>query len=278
MAIKINNTTVINDSRGLTYITSIDSTTAASIQAGGVGAAATTPTLSGSSSLPTFLNTYTLTVSNFSSYTVPLFFYSVVDNGGTAVGTGNFTTSSVDIPLSHFSGTAPWTVKVLAGDVSKLFSTAATKSVSDVAGITARYWRIGVTPNEGVAEWRLYTGRNQTGTDVNVSSFLGSYAGYSGYPRSSAHDGSQSSMWWSLSGTSGQGSNTLIFDLGSAQTIKSMAFANFGGGPSYALGEFTTAGCTVASSTDNVTYTNRLTGIITTDGDYPYSAMKVYGT
>lgn len=243
----------------------------------GGASAATTPTLSGDSALTTFINTYTLTISNYNSYTVPIFFYTIVNNGGTITATGNFTTSSLDIPSTQFDGTGPFTIKVIAGDVSSAFSAAATKSVSDVSGISARYWRIGVTPNEGIGEWRLYSGRNTAGTDFSVSSYLGSYAGASAsYARDKAHDGSQTTMWWSYGGTTGQGSNTLIFDLGSNQTVKSMSFVNTSA--SYALGVFTTAGCTVASSTDNVTYTNRLTGVVTNDASYlTLDTPKIFG-
>lgn len=276
MAIKVSGTTVINDSRGLTSIASIDATTAASIQAGGVGASATTPTLSGNSALTLFDNTYTLTVSNYSSYTVPLFFYSIVDNGGTITATGNFTTSSVDISTASFSGTAPWTIKVIAGDVSTGFSASATKSVSDVTAVSARYWRIGLTADEGIGEWHLFSGRNATGTDHSPSSFLGNYAGYNTtYSRDKAHDDIGSTMWWTLSGSSSQGGNTLIYDFGTAKSVKSMTFVNFS--QSYALGTHTTAGCTVASSTDNVTYTDRLTGIVTNDDTYGIGSPKVYG-
>jgi hypothetical protein len=276
MAIKVSGTTVINDSQGLTSIASIDSTTAAAIQAAGVGGGATTPTLSGNSALTLFDNTYTLTVSNYSSYTVPLFFYTITDNGGTLTATGNFTTSSTDISTEDFTGTAPWTIEVMAGDVSRGFSAAATKSVSDVTAVSARYWRIGLTADEGIGEWHLFSGRNATGTDHSPSSFLGNYAGYNTtYSRDKAHDDIGSTMWWTLSGSSSQGGNTLIYDFGTAKSVKSMTFVNFS--PSYALGTHTTAGCTVASSTDNVTYTDRLTGIVTNDDTYGIGSPKVYG-
>ena len=276
MAIKISGTTVINDSRGLTNIASIDATTTSAIQAGGVGAIATTPTLSGNSALTVFVNTYTLTVSNYSSYTVPLFFYTVTDNGGTLTATGNFTTSSIDISTGDFTGTAPWTIEVMAGDVSKGFSASASKSVSDATAVSARYWEIGLTPNEGIGEWHLFSGRNATGTDHSPSSFLGSYAGYSNYVRANAHDDLSNTMWWTLSGSSGQGSNTLIYDFGTAVSVKSMSFVNYS--TSYALGRYTTAGCTVRSSDNNSTWTTRLTGIVTNDDSYnTLSTPKIYG-
>lgn len=278
MAIQVGGTQVISNSQGLTNIASIDSTTAASIQAAGVGTAATTPTLSGDSALTTFSNTYTLTVSNFSSYTVPLFFYSITNNGGTLTGTGQFTASSVSIDLTEFSGTGPFSIKVIAGDSGKAFSAAATKSVSDVAGISAQYWEIGVTPNEGIAEWNLYSGRNATGTSFSVTSYLGNYEYSITYGRSKAHDGDGSTMWWSIGGSSGQGSNTLIFNLGSQQTVKSMTFANFSDGATYQMGTATTAGCTVRSSTNASTWTNRITGVKTNDAVYTAASPKVFGT
>jgi hypothetical protein len=209
-------------------------------------------------------------------YANALFFYTITDNGGTLTATGNFTTSSIDISTEDFTGTAPWTIEVMAGDVSRGFSASASKSVSDVTAVSARYWRIGLTADEGIGEWHLFSGRNATGTDHSPSSFLGSYAGYSSsYTRDKAHDDIGSTMWWTLSGSSSQGGNTLIYDFGTAVSVKSMSFVNFS--LSYALGTHTTAGCTVASSTDNSTYTNRLTGIVTDDAAYSIGSPKVYG-
>ena len=112
--------------------------------AAGIGAAPSlTPTLSGLSTMPMFSGAgYTLTVSNYSSYTDPIFFY-VIDDGSSNTSQGSWGAASFTIPQAQIP-TGTFNIRVIALDVGKAASAQTSKSVSSPS-VTARYWRMGVT-------------------------------------------------------------------------------------------------------------------------------------
>lgn len=273
--LEIGGTDVISSGRNLQNILGIDATTANSIIAAGVGGAdaATTPTLTGNSSLTLFGNSYTLTVSNYSSYTSPIFFYSIKNSSSTVISNGSFTSSSIAIPTSQFDGNAGYTIEVIAADVQKAFSVKTTKTVGD-ASVSARYWKFFATSNgsahEAISNIRLYSGPAQTGTSHVPTAYLGNYQ-YSGtYQRNKVSDTSYTSMWWSLAANA---TVHLILDLGSNKTVRSMEVAS-PENDSYALGRVQDS--SVQSSTNNSTYTTRVTGIDHYNTD-PYNHISLLG-
>jgi hypothetical protein len=273
--LEISGTDVISSGRNLQNILGIDTTTANSIIAAGVGGAdpATTPTLTGNSSLTLFGNSYTLTVSNYSSYTSPIFFYSIKNSSSTVISNGSFTSSSKDIPTSEFDGNADYTIEVIAADVQKAFSVKTTKTVGD-GSVSARYWKFFATSNgsvhEAISNIRLYSGPAQTGTSHVPTAYLGNYEQSASYARNKVSDSSYSSMWWSIAANA---TVHLILDLGSNKTVRSMEVASMTSN-SYALGRVQDS--SVQSSTNNSTYTTRVTGIDHYNTD-PYNNISLFG-
>jgi hypothetical protein len=175
----------------------------------------------------------TIAVSNFSSYVFPTLTYYITDNAGNIVSSLlEATTSPLSISVNDLAGTSPHTVHVTAKEFGKTVSSESTASIpANTGSFTYRYYRISnVFANQGVAEWRLYTDYSQQGTDVAISAITASYTRSATYSPDKAHDGSESTMWWTLGST---GAQWLRFDLGaSPPTIKSMSIS---GEDSFAL-------------------------------------------
>jgi hypothetical protein len=175
----------------------------------------------------------TIAVSNFSSYVFPTLTYYITDNAGNIVSSLlEATTSPLSISVNDLAGTSPHTVHVTAKEFGKTVSSESTASIpANTGSFTYRYYRISnVFANQGVAEWRLYTDYSQQGTDVSISAITASYTRSATYSPDKAHDGSESTMWWTLGST---GAQWLRFDLGaSPPTIKSMSIS---GEDSFAL-------------------------------------------
>jgi hypothetical protein len=176
----------------------------------------------------------TIAVSNFSSYVFPTLTYYITDNAGNIVSSLlEATTSPLSISVNDLAGTSPHTVHVTAKEFGKTVSSESTASIpANTGSFTYRYYRISnVFANQGVAEWRLYTDYSQQGTDVSISAITASYTRSATYSPDKAHDGSESTMWWTLGST---GAQWLRFDLGaSPPTIKSMSIS--AEGSSFAL-------------------------------------------
>jgi hypothetical protein len=176
----------------------------------------------------------TIAVSNFSSYVFPTLTYYITDNAGNIVSSLlEATTSPLSISVNDLAGTSPHTVHVTAKEFGKTVSSESTASIpANTGSFTYRYYRISnVFANQGVAEWRLYTDYSQQGTDVAISAITASYTRSATYSPDKAHDGSESTMWWTLGST---GAQWLRFDLGaSPPTIKSMSIS--AEGSSFAL-------------------------------------------
>jgi hypothetical protein len=175
----------------------------------------------------------TIAVSNFSSYVFPTLTYYITDNAGNIVSSLlEATTSPLSISVNDLAGTSPHTVHVTAKEFGKTVSSESTASIpANTGSFTYRYYRISnVFANQGVAEWRLYTDYSQQGTDVSISAITASYTRSATYSPDKAHDGSESTMWWTLGAS---GAQWLRFDLGaSPPTIKSMSII---GAPSFSL-------------------------------------------
>ena len=257
MAIQISGTTVVNNSRQLQNIGSLDSTTLATFNAAGIGASPSlTPTLSGGSSVPMFSGSgYTLTVSTYSSYTDPIFFY-VIDDGSSNTAQGSWGAASIQIAASELPS-GNFNIRVIALDVGKAASAQTSKSVS-ASTVTARYWRMGITAggagSEGVGEWRLFSGASQTGTDWTPTSITATAYYNSTYLPAKARDGNVNTMWWPLGST---GRHYLTYDLGQARTVASTSIISYGQ-PSipntYSAGASGTD-ASIESSTNNSTWT-----------------------
>lgn len=176
----------------------------------------------------------TIAVSNFSSYVFPTLTYYITDNAGNIVSSLlEATTSPLSISVNDLAGTSPHTVHVTAKEFGKTVSSESTASIpANTGSFTYRYYRISnVFANQGVAEWRLYTDYSQQGTDVSISAITASYTRSATYSPDKAHDGSESTLWWTLGST---GAQWLRFDLGaSPPTIKSMSIS--AEGSSFAL-------------------------------------------
>jgi len=168
----------------------------------------------------------TIAVSNLSSYVFPTLSYYITDNAGNVVSSLlESTTSPLVIPVNILTGTGPHTVHVTAKEFGKTVSSESTASIpANTGSFTYRYYRISnVFANQGVAEWRLYTDYLQQGTDVAISAITASYTHSATYSPDKAHDGNQSTMWWTLGSS---GAQWLKFDLGgSPPTIKSMSIS-----------------------------------------------------
>ena len=300
MAIQVGGTTVINDSRSLTNIASIDATTEAAISAagfsqttgditgvtagsgitgGGTSGTVTinhadtssqssvnnsgsvfiqditldtyghitgitsanasspitaTPTLSGASA-PTVFTDYTLTISNFGSYTNAIFYYRLLNSTSQVLSSGWITESTVTFPYNIFDA-AGHTIQVYAIEPQKAISSMASKSLAASSALSFRYLRVanvGVSPPDsgaGIGEFRVFSGAQQTGTDYSPSSITASYAYSSVYPGSAAHDENLETMWWTLGNGSG---SYLQYDLGSVRSIRSFRFNGFSSSASY---------------------------------------------
>jgi hypothetical protein len=176
----------------------------------------------------------TIAVSNFSSYVFPTLTYYITDNAGNIVSSLlEATAAPLIISVNDLAGTSPHTVHVTAKEFGKTVSSESTASIpANTGSFTYRYYRISnVFANQGVAEWRLYTDYSQQGTDVAISAITASYTRSATYSPDKAHDGSESTMWWTLGST---GAQWLRFDLGaSPPTIKSMSIS--AEGSSFAL-------------------------------------------
>jgi hypothetical protein len=176
----------------------------------------------------------TIAVSNFSSYVFPTLTYYITDNAGNIVSSLlEATAAPLSISVNDLAGTSPHTVHVTAKEFGKTVSSESTASIpANTGSFTYRYYRISnVFANQGVAEWRLYTDYSQQGTDVSISAITASYTRSATYSPDKAHDGSESTMWWTLGST---GAQWLRFDLGaSPPTIKSMSIS--AEGSSFAL-------------------------------------------
>jgi hypothetical protein len=168
----------------------------------------------------------TIAVSNFSSYVFPTLTYYITDNAGNIVSSLlEATAAPLIISVNDLAGTSPHTVHVTAKEFGKTVSSESTASIpANTGSFTYRYYRISnVFANQGVAEWRLYTDYSQQGTDVSISAITASYTRSATYSPDKAHDGSESTMWWTLGAS---GAQWLRFDLGaSPPTIKSMSIS-----------------------------------------------------
>jgi len=182
----------------------------------------------------------------------------VLDDGSSNVAQGSWGAASHAIPQTELpAGT--FNIRVIALDVGKAASAQASKSVT-AASVTARYWRMGVTAggsgNEGVAEWRLFSGAGQSGSDWTPSSITATHTYNSTYGPAKGRDGSTTSMWWTIGATSGS-RQYLIYDFGQARAVQSTSIASFGTNSppdTYAPGASGTD-VSIESSTDNSNWT-----------------------
>ena len=203
------------------HITGITSATASA-------PSSATPTLSGASA-PALFSDYVLTISNHVSYSNGLFFYELLNSSSEIVASGWTSESTITFPQSVLDGGAQ-TIYVYAVEPTKALSARASKSLSATTAISFRYIRvadvIGAAGDStgGIAEFRVYSGAGQTGTDWSPSSITASYAYNTAYSADKARDGSNNTMWWTLGSTAAQ---YLQYDFGTARDIKSFRITSY---------------------------------------------------
>lgn len=212
-----------------------DSNISNKLPAGLVSSTTSTPTLTGDG-YNLYDNDYTLTISNSGSYTNPVFFYEVFNSSSLPVDSGIASTSTIIIPKAAFNG-GTHTIKVWALEQDKKISSAATKSLGVMQFPAFRYYRIdnvigiiGTDTNGGVGEWRVFSGSNQTGTDLAPSAITSSYYYSATYIHTRARDGNNSTMWWTLGSSLPQ---WIQYDMGSSVVVKSHRLISYANGTSY---------------------------------------------
>tara|TARA_R110000787_G_scaffold275514_1_gene384101 strand:+ start:1782 stop:2564 length:783 start_codon:yes stop_codon:yes gene_type:complete len=192
--------------------------------AGGVGSEyiSATPTLSSS-----VVNV--IVIGNYSSYLSPVFITKI---GSTIIpNTDNAGTLTLAAP-SSIGGTQ--TVSVEAFDLGKLYSASATGSV-ELSGLTARYWRLTNQVNGGTgggnvpiySAWQLYPNLNGGGTKFgNSQTGVTASYNYSNNNVQNLYTGSSAIAWYLYNHPSTLASHWVQYDLGSAQEVLSMKWAN----------------------------------------------------
>lgn len=208
-----------------------DSNISNKLPTGLVSSTTSTPTLTGDG-YNLYDIDYTLTVSNSGSYTNPVFFYEVFNSSSLPVDSGIASTSTIIIPKAAFNG-GTHTIKVWALEQDKKISSVATKSLGVMQYPAFRYYRVdqvigaaGAT-NGGLAEWRLYSGPGQTGTDLVPSSTSASYFYSATYNNTKTRDGSLVTMWWTLGSAAQQ---WLQYDMGSSVIVRSFKLQSYNAG------------------------------------------------
>ena len=214
---------------------------------GGIGAEyiSATPTLSSSV-------TNKIVIGNYSSYINPTF---IVKIGSTVIpNTNNAGTLALKPPAS-LNGTQ--TVSVEAFDLGKLYSASATVSVGMVS-FTARYWRLTNQVQVGTRvpiykAWQLYPSPNGGGTKLgSASAITASYNNpYSAYNVQNLYAGNTPIAWYLANYPNTLASHWVQYDLGSAQEVLSMQWANYTVTDTYYASSFT-----IQSSTDGTTWTD----------------------
>lgn len=215
-----------------------------SIGGGGVGAEyiSATPTLSSS-----VLNQ--IVIGNYSSYVSPTFITKI---GSTVIpNTNNAGTLTLSVDIASFSGTQ--TVSVEAFDLGKLYSASATVSV-EFPSLTARYWRLtnqvqGASNPPIYSAWQLYPSLNGGGTKLGSASAITASYNYSGWNVQTLYAGSRVIAWYLLSYPNTLASHWVQYDLGSAQEVLSMKWANYSSTINYYASSFT-----IQNSTDGTNW------------------------
>ena len=203
---------------------------------GGVGSEyiSATPTLSSASA-------NRIAIGNYSSYVSPTFITKI---GSTVIPNTNNAGNLIIAPdTSIFSGTQ--TVSVEAFDLGKLHGASATVSVDGVSN-TARYWRL---TNQELGGYlppiyrllHLYPLANGGGVKLGTPSGITVSYGHSSYNPQDLYAGtSTSSTAWYLSGYTGTlASHWVQYDLGSAQEVLSVSWANHSYTTNYYASSFT---------------------------------------
>ena len=231
-----------------------------------------TPTLSGATNANLFSG-YTVTVSNHSSYTNPVYFYQVVNSGGDSMTSGIFSSSSVAIPASFFALTTH-TIYVWAMESGSALSTVASKSLSETTGFTGRYFwvaevigyrlRSTQTTHGSVGEIDIYSESGGTGTNYTITGTAESASYDTNYNHTKANDNNVSSMWWTLGNSSPQ---WLRVDLGQNREVRSIVITNYGNSDAYG---FDSAQLRGGTSSD-IANSELLFNNISTDGAGPFT-------
>jgi hypothetical protein len=203
---------------------------------GGIGDEyiAATPTLSSPA-------TGKIVIGNYSSYVSPNF---IIKIGSTVIPhTNNAGTFTLLVDLASFGGTQ--TVSVQAFDLGKLYSATATVSVV-MPSLTARYWRLtnqvqgGATTQKPIYKaWHLYPSLNGGGTKRGSASAITASYNLSGYNIQNLYPGNTSIAWYLHSFPNTLASHWVQYDLGSAQEVLSMQWANYNTTTGYYASSFT---------------------------------------
>ena len=213
------------------------SATNATTQATAAAASAATASTAASTALNTYISaTPTLSssvvnlivIANYSSYVSPTFITKI---GSTVIPhTNNAGTLAIVPDPAVFSGTQ--TVSVEVFDLGKLYSASATVSV-ELPSLTARYWRLtnqvqgGTTQQKPIYKaWQLYPSLNGGGTKRGQGSAITASYNYSNYNVQNLYAGSSSIAWFLIAYPNTLASHWVQYDLGSAQEVLSIKWAN----------------------------------------------------
>ena len=145
----------------------------------------------------------TITITNYANYSGASFTYILKNSDGQSVASGSFSTSSITFNYTD-NHIGLLTVDVSAQETGFLASPASSIAFTMITHRAYKYYRIsnviGANGNTsgGIAEWRVFSGVNQTGTDLEPVLITSSYY-YSGtYSDQKVRDGNVSTMWWTL--------------------------------------------------------------------------------
>ena len=180
-----------------------------------------------------------IVIGNYSSYLSPTFSTKI---GSTVIPhTNNAGTLTLSADRASFSGTQ--TVSVEAFDLGKLYSASATVSV-ELPSLTARYWRLtnqvlGASSPPIYSAWQLYPSLNGGGTKLGSASAITASYNYSSYNVQNLYAGSVAIAWYLQNYTETLASHWVQYDLGSAQEVLSIKWANYSTTTGYYASSFT---------------------------------------
>jgi len=190
-----------------------------------------TPTLS--SSFPS-----EIVIGNYSSYVNPTF---IIKIGSTVIPhTNNAGTLTLYAPAS-LSGTQ--TASVEAFDVGKLYNASAGTVSVVMKNLTARYWRLtnqvqGASQPPIYSAWQLYPSLNGGGTIRGSASAITASYNYSSNNVQNLYNTS-TIAWYLHNHPNTLASHWVRYDLGSAQEVLSMKWANYSTTNNYYASSFT---------------------------------------
>lgn len=200
-----------------------------------------------------------IVIGNYSSYVSPVFITKI---GSTVIPhTNNAGTLTLEPPAS-LGGTQ--TASVEASDLGKLYSASATVSVGLIS-LTARYWRLTNQVQAGGSPpiykaWQLYPSLNGGGAKRGSQNAITASYNYSSYNVQGLYYGSSSINWYLHNFPNTLASHWVQYDLGSAQEVLSMKWANYSTTTTYYASSFTIQNSNDGTNWDDIKQITQTSG------------------